>query len=162
MGEGSRLEMDDRLTTGRCRSEGRSKMRGHLTRRCKNSWRSKNNVPSNGKRVTNWVTSHANKKQAAAEAAKILASVAGGTHVDPTTATMAEIIERWLREEADINVGSASYVKYAQLLRGQVTARIGSLPIQKLTGAHLKQIYADMARNGLSDPTRLPVHPPLP
>jgi integrase len=63
-----------------------------------------------------------------------------------------------LRDEADINVRSASYVKYAQLLRGHVAARIGSIPIQKLTGAHLKQIYADMARNGLSDRTRLHVH----
>jgi integrase len=134
-------------------------VRGSLTRRGERSWRFKYDLPGNSKRETRYVTiKDTTKAKAQAEAAKIIASVAGGTHVDPSAETVAEFLERWLRDEAAINVSNASCTKYAQLLRTHVAARVGPLPLQKLTGAHLKQVYAAMAREGLSDRTRLHVH----
>jgi integrase len=133
-------------------------MRGHLTRRGERSWRLKYDLAANGKRETRYVTLQGTRKQAQAQAAKILADVATGQHVDPSTETVGAFIERWLRDWAEINVGNATYTRYAGLLRGNVAPVVGTIPIQKLQAAHLQQVYATMARAGLSDRTRLHAH----
>jgi integrase len=134
-------------------------MKGNLTRRGKRSWRLKFDVNSApGKRATRYVTLHGTRAPAQAEAAKIMAAVASGAHVDPSAETVDEFIERWLRDWADSNVGNKTWTRYAQLLRKHVAARVGSLPIQRLGAHHLQGIYSAMAANGLTDRTRLHVH----
>src|SRR5215831_4892521 len=150
--------MDGRLTTGRCRTEGRNKMKGHLTRRGKNSWRFKYDVPGNGKRETRYTTLHGTRREAEAEAAKIVASVASGLHVDPSTETVAAFVERWLRDWAVANVGNQTYEGYAQMLRKHLSSRVGKMAIQKLRAANLQAVYADMAADRLADRTRLHLH----
>ena len=133
-------------------------MKGSLTRRGERSWRFKYDVPGNGKRETKYVTLHGTKKQAEAEAAKILAGVATGLHVDPSTETVGAFIERWLTDWADSNVSNKTFASYAGWLRNHVAARIGSIPIQKLQASHLQSVYAAMAKEGLSDRSRLHTH----
>ena len=135
-------------------------MRGHLTRRGKRSWRLKYDLETNGSgdRQTRYVTLRGTRAQAQAEAAKILGNVAGGTHIDPSLETVAQFTERWLRDWANDNVSNKTFVRYEQLLRKHVCARIGSRPIQKLRAADLQAVYAAMAKEGLADQTRLHVH----
>jgi integrase len=119
----------------------------------------KYDVPNDGSaRLIRYQTLHGTKTQAQAEAAKVLASVAGGTHVDPSGETVAEFVERWLRDWADDNVSNKTWTRYAQLLRNYLAARIGRVPLQKLRAADLQAIYAAMAKDGLADRTRLHLH----
>jgi integrase len=136
-------------------------MKGNLTRRGKNSWRLKFDAvgrdPATGKRDIKYVTIRAaTRKQAQAEAAKILAAEVTGQFVDPSAETVADFIERWLTTWAKQNVSGKTYERYADLLRNHVTSRIGATPIQRLRAADLQAIYAAMA--GLSDRTRLHTH----
>jgi integrase len=134
-------------------------MRGHLTRRGKRSWRLKYDLSNaGGGRAIRYQTLHGTKAQAQAEAAKILASVANGTHVDPSCETVAEFVERWLRGWADDNVSNKTWTRYAQLLRNYLAARVGRMPLQRLRAADLQAIYAAMAQAGLADRTRLHLH----
>jgi integrase len=133
-------------------------MRGSITRRGKRSWRLKYDVQTAGPRQTRYVTLYGTRAQAQAEAAKIMAAVATGAHVDPSTETVAQFVERWLRDWADDNVSNKTWTRYAQLLRKHLCGRLGSLPIQKLKPADLQALYAAMARAGLADRTRLHVH----
>jgi hypothetical protein len=134
-------------------------MRGHLARRGKRSWRLKFDLPSDGPRQTRYLTIGAsNRREAQAQAAKVLASVATGMHVDPTGETVARFIERWLRDWADANVSNQTWAGYAQMLRKHLCSRVGSVPIQKLRASDLQAAYAAMARDGLADRTRLHLH----
>ena len=133
-------------------------MKGHLVRRGTHSWRFKYDVPGNGTRETRYVTLRGTKTQAQAEAAKILASVATGLHVDPSTETVAVFIERWLRDWAATNVSNQTYEGYAQMLRRHLSSRVGKIAIQKLRAADLQAVYAAMAADGLADRTRLHLH----
>jgi hypothetical protein len=83
-------------------------MRGNLTRRGKSSWRLKYDLGTDaaGNRQRRYVTLRGTKTQAQAEAAKILASLAGGMHVDPSGETVAAFVERWLKDWADDNVSN--------------------------------------------------------
>jgi integrase len=114
--------------------------------------------PVTGRRITKFVTLRGTRRQAQAEANKILAGVAGGTHVDPSTETVATFVERWLKDWADDNISNKTWTRYSQLLRRHLCSRFGTLPVQKLTAAHLQRAYAEMAKAGLADRTRLHLH----
>jgi integrase len=138
----------------------RKQVRVSLTRRGKNSWRFRYDLPRArpGERERRSVTLHGTRKQAEADAAKILASLASGLHVDPSGETVATFSERWLKDWADANVSNKTFTRYEQLLRRHLCSRVGSVPIQKLRPADLQAIYAAMAKNGLADRTRLHLH----
>jgi integrase len=135
-------------------------MQGHLQRRGERSWRLKYDIGSEaaGDRQTRYVTLRGTKAEAQKEAAKILAAVATGTHVDPSAETVAAFVERWLVDWADNNVSHKTWTRYAQLLRKHLCARFGSVPIQKLRPVDLQALYAAMAQAGLADRTRLHMH----
>jgi integrase len=134
-------------------------MKGHLVRRGKHSWRLKYDVPgSDGQRQTRYVTLRGTKREAQGEAAKILASIATGLHVDPSTESVAAFATRWLRDQAASNVSNQTFEGYAQMLRKHLCARVGGVPIQKLRAADLQAVYAAMAADGLADRTRLHLH----
>jgi len=134
-------------------------MRGSLIRRGRN-WRFKYDLPSaDGKRRTKYVTIHASTKALAqSEAAKIVASIATGLHVDPSTETVGALVERWLRDWAAANVSNQTFEGYAQMLRKHLVSRLGGIGIQKLRAADLQAVYAAMAADGLADRTRLHLH----
>jgi integrase len=135
-------------------------MKGNLTRRGERSWRLKYDIGSDaaGDRQIRYVTLRGTKAEAQKAAAKILASVATGTHVDPSSETVRDFAERWLRDWADANVSNKTWTRYSQLLRKHLCSRAGSLPIQKLKPADLQAVYAAMARDGLAPLTRLHMH----
>jgi integrase len=135
-------------------------MRGNITRRGKRSWRLKYDVGADvaGRRQIRYVTLHGTRVQAQAEAAKILASLATGQHVDASRETVAQFTERWLRDWANDNVSHKTWEHYAQKLRKHLCSRIGLMPIQKLRPSDLQAVYAAMARDGLADRSRLHLH----
>jgi integrase len=135
-------------------------MRGSLSRRGRLSWRLKYDLGTDaaGKRQTRYVTLPGTKAQAQAQAAKILATVGDGTHVDPSVETVGAFVTRWLRDWADANVSNQTYAGYSQMLVKHLVSRVGATPIQKLTPAQIQAVYAAMAKDGLADRTRLHMH----
>lgn len=134
-------------------------MRGNITRRGKSSWRIKFDVgTTGGERETKFVTVRGTKRQAQAEAARIIAGIATGQYIDASGETVSQFAERWLRDWADDNVSNKTWTRYAQLLRGHLAARVGHLPLQKLRAADLQSVYAAMAQDGLADRTRRHLH----
>jgi integrase len=135
-------------------------MKGHLQRRGERSWRLKYDLDADGRgdRQTRYVTLKGTRAEAQRQAAKILASLAAGAHVDPSAETVAGFVERWLRDWADDNISNKTWTRYAQLLRKHLCGRLGTVPIQKLSPRDLQALYAAMARAGLADRTRLHMH----
>jgi integrase len=131
----------------------------NLTRRGKRSWRLKYDLPSDadGRRQTRYVTLRGTFAQAKAEALRILASVSAGMHVDPSTETVGRFKKRWL-EARKPDIANQKWRHYEILLRNQVIPRVGNVPIQRLRAVDVQEIYAAIAREGLSAGTRLQVH----
>lgn len=135
-------------------------MKGNITRRGKHSWRIKYEAgaDASGKRQTRYRTVRGTKKEAETEAAKIIASLSNGTYVEGSKETVAEFVERWLRDWCAGNTSTRTFDFYAQNLRKHVAARIGSTLVQKVTAATLQGVYADLSRDGLHPRTILHVH----
>ena len=89
------------------------------------------------------------KKEAEVEAAKIVAGLSNGAHVESSKETVAQFAERWLRDWADVSAATAQ--RYEQLLRLHVSGRIGQMPIQKLTPSVLATLYRGLQRDGMGD-----------
>ena len=122
-------------------------MKGNLTRRGVRSWRLKYDLAPgpNGKRETKYATLKGTRAQAQSAAAAIIASIGAGTHVDSSALTVGQFIERWLDSVRD-RVGNRTLDRYSELLRRHVGARVGDVPIQKLTAGDLMMVYAAMAQ----------------
>ena len=139
-------------------------MKGNITRRGKTSWRIKFDVESGPKgRETRYVTVRGTKKDAQIEAAKIIAATSKGEYVEASKETIAQFIERWLRDWAAGNTSNKTYTRYEQLLRLHVAAHVGTKPIQRLRATHLQALYATLQRpapagSGLAARTVLHVH----
>jgi integrase len=135
-------------------------MRGNITRRGRASWRFKFDLDrgADGKRETRYVTLKGTRAQAEAEAARIMASISSGEHVQASGESVAQFADRWLRDWAAINVSAKTFTRYEQLLRVHLLGHCGRKPIQKLTAADLQAAYAAMAAKGLAPRTRLHLH----
>jgi integrase len=133
-------------------------VRGSITRRGRRSWRLKYDIQTAGPRQTRYVTLHGTRAQAQAEAAKIMAAVATGIHVDPSVESIAQFVDRWLSDWGAANLSRLTLEGYQQMLGKHLCGRIGALPLQKLRASDLQAVYAAMAKDGLADRTRLHLH----
>ncbi|MBR0901220.1 tyrosine-type recombinase/integrase [Bradyrhizobium liaoningense] len=135
-------------------------MKGNITRRGNNSWRIKFDIEPNGQgRQTRYVTIRGTKKEAQVEAAKIIAAASKGDYVEGSKETVAQFVERWLRDWAKGNTSNKTYARYEELLRLHVVAHEGERRIQRLRATDLQALYAKLQREtGLAARTVLHVH----
>lgn len=123
-------------------------MRGNLTRRGARSWRLKYDLASDsGRRETRYITLKANsRKQAEAEAAKVLVAIAAGMNVDPSGETIAAFINRWL--DGAHGLAGKTLERYRQLARHQIIPHLGAMPLQRLRRSHIIDWHAKLLKAG--------------
>jgi integrase len=125
-------------------------VRGNLTRRGRHSWRLKYDVPvGNAGRQTKYVTLKGSKAEAQREAAKIMASLATGSHVDPSTETVGEFIAHWL--DGAHELAGTTVERYRQLAQHQIIPHFGTMPLQKLRRGHLMEWHSKLLATGGTD-----------
>lgn len=124
-------------------------MTGHIRKRGATSWELKFEIgpdPTSGKRRTRTQNFRGTKKEAQVKLAELVTEHARGNLVDLTKTTVAQFIERWLRDWAESHVSEKTRERYAELLRNHIVARIGDVQIQKLRPVHLNEVYGKMLR----------------
>jgi integrase len=134
-------------------------MRGHLRERSPGRWAIVLDVrdPQTGKRIRKWHSFDGTKRQAQVEAAKLIAEAQGRISVDPTRETVAQFIDRFLRDWAALNVSTRTATRYGELLN-HVRRHLGDRPLQKLRPADLAALYATLSRSGMASRTIGHVH----
>lgn len=127
-------------------------MKGNLTRRGKSSWRLKFDTgrdPITGRRTTKFVTLRGTRAQAQAEAAKILAEVFAGTHVEPHETTVGEFVraraDQW---EAAGDISARTAQRYRQLIEHQIAPHIGAKLLQKLKPLDIEEWHTTLRGSG--------------
>jgi integrase len=123
---------------------------GHIRKR-NGSWEIRYSLGADaltGKRRTVTATVKGTEADAKRELRRRLHTVDEGAHVDPSRATVADFIERWLTDWASVNVSPKTAERYSELLRKHVRPHLGSLPVQKLRPLHLSELYTKLLREG--------------
>jgi integrase len=126
-------------------------MKGNLTRRGKSSWRLKYDCGRDlaGRRITKFVTLRGTRAQAQAQAAKILAEVVAGTHVEPSKVMVAEFVRARVSQwEAAGTISARTAQRYRQLVEHQIAPHLGSRELQKLKPLDIENWHTTLRNSG--------------
>jgi integrase len=126
-------------------------MRGHITKRGKNSYSiviPLGTDPATGKRKQQWVSVKGTKKEAERKLAELLHQLDTGTFMKPGKATLADFLERWLKDYADANLAPRTAEGYETIIRQHLIPKLGSVPLTQLKPEHIQKYYAETLANG--------------
>ncbi len=107
--------------------------------------------PVTGKRKQSWRTVRGNKKDAERELNRLVNSLHTGTYLEPSKLTVAEYLEKWLKDYARGNVAGKTFERYCGVVRRQLIPDIGALPLAKLQPLHIQAHYTAKLEGGRLD-----------
>ena len=126
--------------------------RGTITKRGKNSWRVKYDLPrDHGVRRQRYATVTGTYKDAQRELTRLLGAVDAGTHVDPSNMTLAEYLQAFFAAPAKVSPKTAE--RYHELAAQQIAPHLGALKLQKLRPEHIDQWHGTLLQAGLAPRT---------
>ena len=79
--------------------------------------------------------------------------IGAGAAIEPNRISVAEYLDRWLKDAAQPKVKVTTYANYAAAVKNHIKPRIGGIALSKLTIIHVQSLYADMTRCGKSAET---------
>ncbi len=126
-------------------------MRGHIVKRYKGSYTIVLNLgvdPATGKRKQQWISVKGTKKEAEKRLGEILHQLDTGTFMKPGKTTIAEYLERWLKDYAWPNLAPRTSEGYETIVRQHLIPKLGNLPLTQLKPEHLQKYYSEMLRSG--------------
>src|SRR5262245_10733654 len=129
---------------------GAFRMRGHVQRRGKHSWRLKWDLsrdPRTGIRITKQKTVIGTKREAEAELARVLGSIQAGRYIDPTKMTVGELLAKWRDDVASVSVAAKTLERYRDHV-DRLIAGLGSIPLVRLHPLAIQDFYTELRQHG--------------
>lgn len=126
-------------------------MKGTITRRGRNSWRLKYDLPrgADGRRRTRFETVRGDKKAAQRRLHELLNAVDKGTYVERSRVTVAEHvrarIDQWEKSGA---IGAKTGERYRELAEGQIVPHLGHIGIQELKAIDIERWHTTLRTSG--------------
>jgi integrase len=126
-------------------------MRGHVRKRG-TKWCFVVTVGSGdeGTRRQKWYSGYPTKKAAESSLAEVLGQMRAGTYVEPARQSVTEYLRDWL-EVISGSVRPGTWRSYQTNVNWHVVARIGDVPLAKLTPVRLNALYAELLSSGRHD-----------
>jgi integrase len=129
-------------------------MRGHIVKRYKNSYTIVLNLgvdPATGKRKQQWVSIKGTKKDAEKRLSEILSQVDNGIFIKPAKTTLADFLERWLKDYVCSNLAPRTAEGYEYIIRRHIIPALGKMTLTQLKPEHLQRYYANKLFSGRAD-----------
>lgn len=127
-------------------------MRGNITKRGKNSWQLKFDVPSvDGKRQQRYATVRGTYKDAQKELTRLLSAADLGALPDPINVTLADYLRAWL--DGPLGLSPKTLERYRELGERQIIPHLGATKLQRLKPEHVQTWHGTLIGQGLSSRT---------
>jgi len=129
-------------------------MRGHITKRGKNSYSiaiSLGRDPVTGKYKYQWVSVKGTKKEAEKRLSELLHQLDNGTFIKPGKTTLAEYLERWLKEYAWANLAPRTAEGYELIVRRHLIPGLGNITLTGLKPEHVQRYQSEKLSCGRAD-----------
>jgi integrase len=129
-------------------------MRGHIVKRGKNSYSIAVSIgkdAATGKYKYQWVTVNGTKKDAEKRLSDLLYQLDTGTFMKPGKTTLAEYLERWLKDYVWPNLAPRTAEGYESIVRCHLIPSLGSMTLNLLKPEHLQRYYSEKISNGRWD-----------
>jgi integrase len=127
-------------------------MKGHIRERSPGRWAIvvDTNDATTGKRRRKWHSFAGTKRQAQIECARLISEIQGGNYLEPSKATLAEFLDRWLNHIKS-QVSPRSHERYAEIVRTHIVPLLGAVPLTRLRGEQVSEAYAKALASGRRD-----------
>ena len=124
-------------------------MRGHIRERSPGHWAIVIEMrdPETGRRNRKWHSFAGTKRQADDEKARLIASLKGGSYIEPVKITVAAYLEKWLTD-IQSRVSPRTHERYTQLCRKNIDPLLGAVALAKLKPEQISQAYAKALASG--------------
>ncbi len=129
-------------------------MRGHIQKRYKNSYTIIVELPrdpATGKRKQECISVKGTKKKAEKRLAERLLQVDTGEYVKPSKLTVADFLERWLRDYVRPLLSPKTAEGYQDIVRKRLIPNFGQIPLTELKPKHVQEFYAKALSGGRLD-----------
>lgn len=125
-------------------------MRGSIIKRGKSSYTVVLNLGTDpqGRRKQQWVAVKGTKKDAEKRLSELLHQLDTGTFMRPTKTTLAEYLERWLKDYVWPNLAPRTAEGYETIIRQHLLPELGNYPLTHLKPEHLQKYYTEMLNRG--------------
>ena len=128
-------------------------MRGHITKRGKNSYSiaiSLGKDATTSKYKYQWTTVKGTKKETEKRLSELLHQLDNGTFIKPGKTTLAEYLEKWLKDYAKPNLSPRGFERYESIARVHLIPSLGNISLTQLRSEHLQAHYSAKLNEGLS------------
>lgn len=98
------------------------------------------------------------QKEAVEKLRKAQRELEQGTLVTGPQQTVKQYLEYWLEEVHKSSIKVSTYVKYGKLINRYIVPALGHLKLEKLTPQHVKSLYNQKEKDGLSAKTINSIH----
>ncbi len=129
-------------------------MRGHIEKRYEGSYTIVVELPrdpSTGKRKQQWTSVKGTKKDAERKLADLLHQLDTGTFMKPGKTTLADFLERWLKDYAWPNLAPRTAEGYEYIIRCHLIPALGNITLTQLKPEHLQRYYSEKLAGGRCD-----------
>ncbi len=129
-------------------------MRGHIFKRYRNSYTivlSLGIDPSTGKPKQQWVSVKGTKKEAERRLGELLHQLDNGTFMKPGKTTLAEFLERWLKDYVWPNLAPRTAEGYQSIVCRHLIPALGKIALTQLKPEHLQRYHAEKLSGGRYD-----------
>ncbi|MFC2002471.1 tyrosine-type recombinase/integrase [Chloroflexota bacterium] len=129
-------------------------MRGHITKRGKNSYSivvSMGKDATTGKYKYQWGSVKGTKKDAERRLSELLHQIDNGTFIKPSRTTLAEYLERWLKDYAWPNLAPRTAEGYEHIIRRHLIPAFRNIALTQLKPEHLQRYYSEKLSGGRCD-----------
>jgi integrase len=129
-------------------------MRGHIEKRGKNSYSiavSLGKDATTGKYKYQWVSVKGTKKDAEKRLSELLHQLDNGTFMKPGKTSLAEYLERWLKEYVWPNLAPKTAEGYEHIIRRHLIPALGNIALTQLKPEQLQRYYSEKLSGGRCD-----------
>ena len=131
-------------------------MRGHITKRGKNSYTivlSLGNDPATGKRKQHWESVKGTKKEAEKRLSELLTQLDTGAFVKPGKITVGEFGQQWLSDYVWPNLSPATARGYEFIVKKHLAPALGNIALNRLKPEAIQHYLSGKLKDNLSAKT---------
>ena len=142
------------------RPQRRARGAGSVRRTKSGSWEIRYEVPvQNGNdRRQAYETIRGSRRDAERILRERLGAVDSGSHIERTTETVSDFLDRWLQTYVATNTAPSTQRGYEAVIRRYIKPAFGVTPLQGLQPNQIQAMYATLLAQGLSATTALHTH----
>jgi len=127
-------------------------MKGHIRQRSPGHWAIILDINKDGERKRKWHSFKGTKREAQAEAARLITAMKEGSYVETSKLALGQyLLDRLTQWETSKQIGHKTAERYRELINNQINPHLGNRQLQKLKAIDIERWHNTLLATGRKD-----------